>query len=423
MFNSLKLKLIGLLSISLLALAITLMTVSAIHIKLVGVQSQNLTIEEMRVSSVVGFDQNQDKELQSAIFSQIFYGAIVIIFSILAFIYAVQSVLKPLQQMTSSIQKLVDEGGDLSCRQVGEQYDEIGLFCDQVDRFLESFQSAMATLRGSFATLDHITLRSVEVASVNQAAAERQRLDIDRVVDAITQVNDSARGIEHKTVAAVTTTQKMLSAIDDGTPLIERTISLVERQGQDLAATVVQVTSLSKKSERISVVLQLIRDIAEQTNLLALNAAIEAARAGEYGRGFAVVADEVRNLAQRTQGSIQEINDIISSLQSETQALVNVMNSNQKLVVEAEGMFNEMLDSLFGIGGMVVELSGMSRHIAEAAGEQVLIVDSVSHDLTLIRSVSDALSQNTQAAVDNTAVVKAQVLEQTKVVAQYHCQG
>ncbi|EXF42785.1 chemotaxis sensory transducer [Pseudomonas sp. BAY1663] len=58
---------------------------------------------------------------------------------------------------------------------------------------------------------------------------------------------------------------------------------------------------LSRHSQAIGGILEVIRGIAEQTNLLALNAAIEAARAGDNGRGFAVVADEVRSLARRTQ--------------------------------------------------------------------------------------------------------------------------
>jgi methyl-accepting chemotaxis protein len=148
---------------------------------------------------------------------------------------------------------------------------------------------------------------------------------IEQVSTSIEEVAQSSTEVSQETVSVNATTQQGHQA----TQQVEITVSKLSASFENAAKTIREVES---STTNIGSVVNVINEIAEQTNLLALNAAIEAARAGEQGRGFAVVADEVRVLAQRTQQSTEEIQQVVDRLQRGSRSAVETMQQGSDQV-------------------------------------------------------------------------------------------
>ncbi|WP_373682151.1 MULTISPECIES: methyl-accepting chemotaxis protein [unclassified Pseudomonas] len=208
-------------------------------------------------------------------------------------------------------------------------------------------------------------------------------------------VHDVARNAEQASEAAVMADQQAR----EGDRVVSEAVAQIERLASEVANSSEAMSQLKGESDKIGSVLDVIKSVAQQTNLLALNAAIEAARAGEAGRGFAVVADEVRSLAQRTQQSTEEIEELIAGLQSGTQRAASVMDSSRQLTDSTVELTRRAGSSLENITRTVSSIQAMNQQIATAAEEQTAVAEEINRSVINVRDISD----QTSAASEQTA--------------------
>ena len=103
--------------------------------------------------------------------------------------------------------------------------------------------------------------------------------------------------------------------------------SNIKHNGERQAGSVAIIEQLSQQAASIGEVTKTVGQVSDQTNLLALNAAIEAARAGDHGRGFAVVADEVRALAETSEKSARDAQDLAEQIQEQVKSVAAMIKA------------------------------------------------------------------------------------------------
>ena len=134
--------------------------------------------------------------------------------------------------------------------------------------------------------------------------------------------------------------------------------------------------------------------ITEQTNLLALNASIEAARAGEAGKGFAVVATEIKHLAENSQATVSDIQQLCAEANESIETVDSCLNDVVNFIEE------DVFSSLESLSGKSVEYTSAAETILSGINAVMLSTDHLNSSVELIsqnlKNVIAATEENTQ---------------------------
>ena len=317
---------------------------------------------------------------------------LVIFAAVIGFVIVKSRIVTPLVQTCRELLD-IQQSKNLARRITVATQGEIGEIVNQINLFI-------ASLASSLSTTDSIAKEVADLAKQTKASIQISRESSDRVAR---ELDASASAMEEMTTTLVHVSESTSNAenraaenethVTVGQQTVSEALKAMSVLEGAFTNTQDSMIHLVNESTQVSNVLSVIKAIAEQTNLLALNAAIEAARAGEQGRGFAVVADEVRSLAQRTQDSTKEIDDIVASLQNRTHQVGTSVTQAATLMQKAGGELQRIVVVFEDIRSSTEAIHGLNTQVAASTEEQSLVSKEIASSMIVIRDNSREVSQ------------------------------
>lgn len=194
------------------------------------------------------------------------------------------------------------------------------------------------------------------------SASEQSQRAVTVVSEAIGTARSEAEGSRQKTEAL----QDFIAGVGGQ---IAASIASIATAADRQSASVKLIVELERQAANIGDIVRAVARIADQTNLLALNAAIEAARAGQHGKGFAVVADEVRTLAETSEKSAQEIQELIGRIQAEVKVIADGINRSAESARQEVEKGKSITAQLGSVRSAMVEVMRGAETITRTAIE------------------------------------------------------
>lgn len=298
-----------------------------------------------------------------------------------------------------AILRLLDEiadlgEGDLTVHATVTE-DFTGAIADSINYAIEQLRGLVSRVAS---TAENVAASSSETRATSlrlSEASEHQATQITDASSSINEISENLSKVSENAEQLANTAQRSVTVARNGANVVQNTIEGMNNIREQIQDTSKRIKRLGESSQEIGDIVSLINEIADQTNILALNASIQAAMAGEAGRGFAVVADEVQGLAERAAASTRQIENLVKTIQSDTNEAVASMEQTTAEVVRGAQLANNAGNALNDIQSTSENLATLILAIAKETQDQSQSADRIVGSMRVIQDISSQTLEGT----------------------------
>lgn len=352
---------------------------------------------------VISADENEVvAPVKSILTRAILFGLLIAIAIMVIEALLIRKSLRPVVMLEEIINRMsqLDVRQNETLDRLAKRSDEFGVMSKAIQGLQQQLDHTVVTIKGQseklFSSSDTMmksaTNMSETTSQVDQAVSDiaqgatSQADSTQKATDTVVRIGEM---IEAATaaVAQLDTVSKQMTEAQNTASGILNDLDEINKQTTDAVDEIARQTDQTNESAaKIQEVTSLISSIAEETNLLSLNASIEAARAGEAGRGFAVVAEEIGKLAEQSNQSAKQIEDIIAQLVADSSRSVKTMEAVREItsrqsedIGKTNEAFGKITEGIAASNECVSNISNQMRDMDLARAEVVDTVESLCY--------------------------------------------
>jgi len=371
--------------------------------------------------------QNLNQIMNKTSIASIAGVTLTIIATVLAGIFIVYVISRPLQKLVEATNALVQKQWDTDISgtdrgdEIGQMAQALLLFRDngvENEKLMaaqkEEDEKRLERANNIEKIVESFRQESSEVTMALEDATQKMSSSSVTMSNIANETNQLSEGVSKSAQSAGNNVNNVSAATEELTASIQEisqqltSTNKMALEAKDISNnTVEKMKVLENSASEINSVIEIISDIAEQTNLLALNATIEAARAGDAGKGFAVVASEVKTLANETAKATEQVQSQIDRIQNDTTEAVSFI---EKISKSIESLTENMATIASAMEEQTSATQEISRNVSEASQGTNTVVQNIT-------DVSDA-TRKTQETSQNVSDISEELKDRSETLKQ-----